>query len=130
MRTENQYSMTTIISSRWSQVPSTAVAWAGEGRALVGQGQHVLLLDILTGQVEARSQVFRAAVVHSLENIGEGERWGVRGYLVLDMKVATCSQGDPHLGQSRDPPPPPSVLSGPPGPGPVLSERRLEDWET
>ena len=71
--------MTSLIRSQWSKVPSTAVAWAGERRALVGQGQHVLLVDVLTGQVEARTQVFRAAVVHSLENIREGDMWLVRG---------------------------------------------------
>ena len=71
--------MTSLIRSQWSKVPSTAVAWAGERRALVGQGQHVLLVDVLTGQVEARTQVFRAAVVHSLENIRGGDMWVVRG---------------------------------------------------
>ena len=70
--------MTTIIS-RWSKVATTAVAWAGESKALVGSGQHVLLVDVITGQVEARVQVFRAAVVHSLENIREGDMWVVRG---------------------------------------------------
>ena len=70
--------MTSIVS-RWSKVATTAVAWADETRALVGSGQHVLLVDVLTGQLEARVQVFRAAVVHSLENIREGDMWVVRG---------------------------------------------------
>ena len=84
-------------------MPSTAVAWAGEGRALVGQGQHVLLLDLPTGQVEARSQVFRAAVVHSLENIGEGERWVVRGGKSLAVIRVREEEVVVEVEETRDP---------------------------
>ena len=65
------------ISSQWSKVASTAVAWLGEERVLVGQGQFVMVVQ--GGTVLDRCQVLRRAVVHSLEKVVMKDRWVVRG---------------------------------------------------
>ena len=62
----------------WSQVPVTSLCvLQDQGQVLIGQGQFLVLVRAGSGDTLARLQVFRGAVVHSLQRCGA--RWLVRG---------------------------------------------------
>ena len=62
----------------WSQVPVTSLSLLQDsGQVLIGQGQFLVLVSAGCGDILARLQVFRGAVVHSLQRCGAS--WLVRG---------------------------------------------------
>ena len=67
------------MSSIWSNVPITCLAWVGHNYLMAGQGQALLLLDKY-GKVWDRHEVFRGSSVHQIHGDSrEGSRWLVAG---------------------------------------------------
>jgi len=71
------------IESLWSTAPVTSICYVpknfkNEKTVILGQGQFVVLVDVETGVVRDRCQVFKSAVVHSLQMI-DNSRIMVRG---------------------------------------------------
>ena len=59
------------MESVWSQVPVTSLCHLQDrGQLLIGQGQFLVLVTAGSGAALARLQVFRGAVVHSLQEAG------------------------------------------------------------
>ena len=85
------------MESEWSKVPVTSLCHSQDlGLLLVGQGQFVLLLTTgdqssvttASGDILARLQVFRGAVVHSIQR-HSGDSWLVRGGKSLALVTVT-----------------------------------------